>query len=1217
MVFASVPFTAFAEETGWEVLVVGEELGRKCSYTLSCDEGVKVATGSQVSLTIEENPGWVLAATPSMRKEANGPDVAEVKVSLDEGFYFYVQDWGGPTYIHLDLEPEFPDAQYEAAVEKDDKNDPSAIGEHEGQYYYEGELVHVAYKEPAPDKQVEIRITGKESFQRYDKYKFEDPDWCTSPYTEGFWFAMPGEDVEVIVKYVDKVYENHSIEAVYDDYYGVVDLDQKEAKYGEEVTFRAHKKDELYSMESPVILPSGETTVTLVKDDIYSFTMPDYPVKVYVEFSKSEDVHRVLDMSTVGGHIEFDEKLHRGDDGLVIAAENDDVYFNIVPDPGYHVSASGPVVTNSNNVEKGNLEEAEPVTGFQYKFKMFKAQARVWVTFEHNEYSVATASEYNGYSEADRKFADEGEEVTITAHPDEGYVAEAVEFNVPGVEATKVDDTTFTFKMPASDVEFSTIFKQYIQHEITAAWHTLKGDIAITIDEAVVTDFTEVKALPGQEITVTANARQGFVYAPAALSVKAGAEDVVLHQTAGSNTFWFTMPEADVTIGGEIFAATDAKYEVINGWNATDVTLTLYDENGVEIADKKAAPFKQVKAVLVPKYGYELSNVVAMRQVPESDPAEWVPLAQDVTKAEKVYDLDNHVWTWTYEFKMPNSDVKFVGSCSQSEWAVAMGTITTDAAYDSEDTLALSTSTTSNPGYARCGDNVEVDVTCDSLDGYTLSVESPMVDEDPVEIVQLTGNKWRFVMPDYAVTVSAVFTGKKFNINAATPDEDGNRSVENGYYVLEDTGKNTLTDGTPAVYASYKTHEEDLVYIKVYPYFTTDYESKEVKVTYADGSVVYPEQVSDVTYQFAMPTSDVTIDVAFQVTIAKICADTLPLLDLPKQTLNEKSVAVDAKLGEVGTAKASAHTDAKKNDLSAAETILNSAKENAAGELKKIADLRALIDTVKVGTDRQAALDCRAAAEAIVAEYDNAYAKVCDNAIAAADAALAIVERSVTFESNGGSAVPTQWVIDNTKVARPADPTRAGYTFRTWFADNTLKKRFDFETKIDRDLTVYADWTANSSSGGSGGGGGGGSSKGSAVPTYSSKWEIDAAGTWRIKDKAGNYVVNAWLCDNAVLGNGLNVWYLLNADGSMITAPLVQDNTGNYYSLEMNHNGYYGMLRYKNGVYDGIYMEFSQKHDGTFGAITNQSAIDALKAKYGVVRYGIDNSNSVYTKDFN
>ena len=157
-----------------------------------------------------------------------------------------------------------------------------------------------------------------------------------------------------------------------------------------------------------------------------------------------------------------------------------------------------------------------------------------------------------------------------------------------------------------------------------------------------------------------------------------------------------------------------------------------------------------------------------------------------------------------------------------------------------------------------------------------------------------------------------------------------------------------------------------------------------------------------------------------------------------------------------------------------------------------------------------------------------------------------------------------------------------------------------------------------SASGGGGAAGGPGVKKtaSTGASTFSKNWFADAAGVWRIKDKAGNYVTSAWLCDDAVAANGQSVWYLMNTDGTMLAAGLVQDNTGNYYSLEMNHNGYYGMLRYKNGTYDGIYMEFSQKHDGTFGAITNQSAIDALKAKYGVTRFGIGNDRCVYTKSF-
>ena len=79
---------------------------------------------------------------------------------------------------------------------------------------------------------------------------------------------------------------------------------------------------------------------------------------------------------------------------------------------------------------------------------------------------------------------------------------------------------------------------------------------------------------------------------------------------------------------------------------------------------------------------------------------------------------------------------------------------------------------------------------------------------------------------------------------------------------------------------------------------------------------------------------------------------------------------------------------------------------------------------------------------------------------------------TVTFDSNGGSAVASQTVKEGEKAAKPANPTRDGYTFEGWFADEALKTAYDFNTPVTSDITLYADWDRRSS----GGGGGGGSS---------------------------------------------------------------------------------------------------------------------------------------------
>ena len=66
---------------------------------------------------------------------------------------------------------------------------------------------------------------------------------------------------------------------------------------------------------------------------------------------------------------------------------------------------------------------------------------------------------------------------------------------------------------------------------------------------------------------------------------------------------------------------------------------------------------------------------------------------------------------------------------------------------------------------------------------------------------------------------------------------------------------------------------------------------------------------------------------------------------------------------------------------------------------------------------------------------------------------------TVTFETNGGSAIASQKVADGNKATKPADPTKDGYTFEGWYKDAALTVAYDFETAITADITLYAKWT--------------------------------------------------------------------------------------------------------------------------------------------------------------
>ena len=72
-----------------------------------------------------------------------------------------------------------------------------------------------------------------------------------------------------------------------------------------------------------------------------------------------------------------------------------------------------------------------------------------------------------------------------------------------------------------------------------------------------------------------------------------------------------------------------------------------------------------------------------------------------------------------------------------------------------------------------------------------------------------------------------------------------------------------------------------------------------------------------------------------------------------------------------------------------------------------------------------------------------------------------IARYTVTFDSQGGSAVAQQTVTRNDPVSKPGDPTREGYTFDGWFTDADCTEAYDFSTGVTGSLTLYAKWTQN------------------------------------------------------------------------------------------------------------------------------------------------------------
>lgn len=66
---------------------------------------------------------------------------------------------------------------------------------------------------------------------------------------------------------------------------------------------------------------------------------------------------------------------------------------------------------------------------------------------------------------------------------------------------------------------------------------------------------------------------------------------------------------------------------------------------------------------------------------------------------------------------------------------------------------------------------------------------------------------------------------------------------------------------------------------------------------------------------------------------------------------------------------------------------------------------------------------------------------------------------TVSFESNGGSAVASQLVASGQTATEPAAPTKTGSTFDGWYTNVGLTTSYSFSTPVTGNIKLYAKWT--------------------------------------------------------------------------------------------------------------------------------------------------------------
>lgn len=69
---------------------------------------------------------------------------------------------------------------------------------------------------------------------------------------------------------------------------------------------------------------------------------------------------------------------------------------------------------------------------------------------------------------------------------------------------------------------------------------------------------------------------------------------------------------------------------------------------------------------------------------------------------------------------------------------------------------------------------------------------------------------------------------------------------------------------------------------------------------------------------------------------------------------------------------------------------------------------------------------------------------------------------TITFDSNGGTDVPSQELRYGDLIVEPEPPTREGYRFEGWYMDDACNDLWDFNTAVNDSMELYAKWVPDS-----------------------------------------------------------------------------------------------------------------------------------------------------------
>lgn len=603
-----------------------------------------------------------------------------------------------------------------------------------------------------------------------------------------------------------------------------------------EITFIVSlNSEDYYVPEIPQIAYNGETKDVEVVDlntGKYKFTMPGANVVVNVAIAKWGTYKLSTIVNGGKGTVELtaDGKEIVGDTFLAVGTE---IKAVVTPADDYEIS-----------FVKFNNEVLDADDDGSYTFKMGEENAALEVMFaEIQGNEILTGIVVNGKLEISHVLAKPETNVTITAIPDEGYVAvESLKVTTADSAATEIpcqkvseSGNVYSFVMPESAVTVSAVFRGYLITINTNENGTVTADVA--------------SAKAGDKITLTAMAKEKN--ALGTISIKAGEELIKNTRTdieSGKAEVTFTMPASDVEIDavfGKAVSVT-ADYTPNNAGlielyqGKTYVTLgnTMYFTEGTELTVE----------TIPGTIGDGIYEVGAVKTIAANDQSP-LDLVTEVTANEEYkIVVEDRNFEISVEFTLSNAKRVFI-----NKEGLVGGTVVVE---DNRTTVTSSSdSWLGGDAYIIEGRTVTVKATADV--GYALGT----ITWNGKTIT----NGGTFTMPKEPVEITATFEKDSYPLNF-------NSSVANGTFTLSsDFTFNETTKVLSAAGTIYKTGDKvpykEIVYIIATP-SNSDYMEQITVMNETDGQAIKLDRLDKVSkpYQFEMPASSggVTAEVYFE-----------------------------------------------------------------------------------------------------------------------------------------------------------------------------------------------------------------------------------------------------------------------------------------------------------------------------------------------------------------